>query len=336
MNKFLLSSLIALTICYPGSVSAMNHDDDDLILSKQRFLISGVPYNGIDTDKGVMTLCFKKMEKLEFNWENAFDLRTLFSLDHASLVFEYFSPQRPKEIALNMVHFGKEDDCCGFGGVETVKIDSNIDTLKKLYRSVNTSLTRDEYVPATYTRYASWIISNDELLKGMRQAEKDAPHSYPLRLISKNPSLKDLEKIEPGELGIYSKNGQLYCKTLNQDAKQIPQSKNPKEGLHPDAFKRILKAPQKIEEEDKKALLYYAVNKKYISEFYSCHNCNTCVKDFGKRTTCITYVGKIMQIVGLKNLGSVSNWSTFEKLKLLVDKDIKPQPNCTNFPPYIF
>ena len=200
MNKFLLSSLIALTICYPGSVSAMNHDDDDLILSKQRFLISGVPYNGIDTDKGVMTLCFKKMEKLEFNWENAFDLRTLFSLDHASLVFEYFSPQRPKEIALNMVHFGKEDDCCGFGGVETVKIDSNIDTLKKVYRAVNTSLTRDEYVPATYTRFESWTLPNDKLVKGYQQAESDVDNlngSYNcVEYVSKIMKIVGLQNVE--------------------------------------------------------------------------------------------------------------------------------------------
>ncbi|MBP9777521.1 MAG: hypothetical protein KBD36_06770, partial [Alphaproteobacteria bacterium] len=87
---------------------------------------------------------------------------------------------------------------------------------------------------------------------------------YSLRLMSKDPSLEEMKKIEPGELGIFCKDGGLYCKTTEQEnILQIIKSDDPKVGLHPDIFEKFLSVSQKIDSNDKKALLQYTLLKGY-------------------------------------------------------------------------
>jgi len=202
MNKFLLSSLMVLSLCYSNSASAMiEHDENDLELSKRSFLISDAPYNGIDRDKGVLTLCFKKTEKLPFNWDNIFKRQTYVSFDHAALVFEFLTPKNPHEITASMVHYSQEDECLCFKEKEKVNIESTVNTLKKAYRAVKTSLTQlDEYVPATYTRFESWTLPNDKLVKGYQQAESDVDNlngSYNcVEYVSKIMKIVGLQNVE--------------------------------------------------------------------------------------------------------------------------------------------
>ncbi len=163
MKSYLLLFFIIFTICCSNNVLAVHeYDENDLQLSKRTSLMSNHPYASLNQEpkKGVMTLCFKKQEG---------------TYDHTSLVFEMFLPATPNEISLRMIHYGQEDDCCGFGGKKKIMIDNSIDTLKKVYRAVEVSNINNSrsYVPATYTKYASWVISNDELIKGLGQAEQD-------------------------------------------------------------------------------------------------------------------------------------------------------------------
>jgi len=160
------------------------HDEGDYIESKQRSLITGAPYTTLDQDrKGVMTLCFEKGKS-----------------DHASLVFEYFSSKNPHEISLSMVHCWQEDDGSCFKGKKEIRIESRVDTLKKVYRAVKKSTTEsDKYVPATYTRYASWILPNDQLMRGVAQAEEDTTknESYsPIGYVSKIMKVAGLNSID--------------------------------------------------------------------------------------------------------------------------------------------
>lgn len=63
---------------------------------------------------------------------------------------------------------------------------------------------------------------------------------YRLRLMSQNPPLEDLNNIQPGEMGLFSTDKQLYCKTHDQGNKQIEADKNPKIGLFPGVYNRFL------------------------------------------------------------------------------------------------
>ena len=91
---------------------------------------------------------------------------------------------------------------------------------------------------------------------------------YSLRLMLENPSPENLEKIKPGELGIFAKGGELYCKAHGQKKEiRIAKSSNPKDGLSSDIVERILKAVkanQNIEQKDKEALFQYTLTTKAI------------------------------------------------------------------------
>lgn len=165
MLNLFLRFVIVFVIYHSGNVSATHEcDENDLQTSKRAALISGVPYEDLNRDrKGVMTLCFRKQEG---------------TYDHTSLVFEMFTPTTSPEISLKMIHYGQEDDCCGFGGKKRIMIDGHADTLKKVHRAIEVSnVTGDKkFVPAKYTRYASWIVLNEQLVKGLVQAEEDQKH----------------------------------------------------------------------------------------------------------------------------------------------------------------
>lgn len=173
MFNFLLRLLIVLTICCPEylfastSNGSLEPDEKDLELSKRSFLISGAPYEDIkNSNKGVMTLCSKEVKGAIF--------------DHTSLVFEMFLPKNPHETYLTMIHFGREDDCCGFGGTEKIMLDEHSKTLFKIRGGVEIDpLTyQKQKTPASYIKYASWIISNDDLIKAFTIAREDKNTGY--------------------------------------------------------------------------------------------------------------------------------------------------------------
>lgn len=167
MSAFLLRVFVFLTIFHSGNLFATYEiDENDLNLSKKNFLISGAPYGELQQNKkGTITLCFKQQEG---------------EYDHTSLVFEMFLPTTSDEISLKMIHYGREDDCCGFGGKEKIIIDGHTDTLKKSYKAVKVSNIsgNKEDMPASHKKYASWIVSNDNLLKGLIKAEEDQDKNY--------------------------------------------------------------------------------------------------------------------------------------------------------------
>lgn len=136
----------------------IEHDENDLELSKKSPIISGISYDKLIQNKdkmGVMTLCFTPKT-------GGFDP------EHVSLVFEMFPLHKLNEISLYMVHLKNEDMCWG-AGKEKIMIENHIDTLKMAYRAVSDK----KYLPAKHKKYASWILSNDKLIEGITQAEKD-------------------------------------------------------------------------------------------------------------------------------------------------------------------
>ncbi len=140
-------------------------DPEDLKLSKRNFIISDFSREEVNRNekdkKGVMTLCFKKVD---------------YNFDHAALVFEYFCPKSPNEITLMMVHYGRNDECCcGNSSKIGVWIEDETETLKKVYRAIvcPPSNPKDsKYESASYQRYACWILDNDALLEGLSEAQK--------------------------------------------------------------------------------------------------------------------------------------------------------------------
>jgi hypothetical protein len=160
MNNLLRNFFLILTL-YPSSgalAMIVNHDEDDLKLSKKTPIISGISYEELNKNdkKGVITLCFKKTQK-----ENEHG--------HASLVFEMLLPEKQNEISLSRIHYEESEGEC-LPGKGKVKIDSTENTLIRIYRGKSSNNT---HVPAEHERYASWIISNDKLMEGYKQAEKD-------------------------------------------------------------------------------------------------------------------------------------------------------------------
>lgn len=187
MFKFLLSLLIVITLSPTVLLMSFSYncdykyeaDETDLELSKRRFLISDAPSYADLKQKncGVMTLCIKE------NKGN--DSCELLTYAHAALVFEYFSPEAPEQISLCMVHSGRQEDCCGFGGKQITIIDNRADTLKKVYRVIKTAGAEKCFLPATYTRYASWIMPNDALLKGLSAAlKKNVDHGNCVKFVT--------------------------------------------------------------------------------------------------------------------------------------------------------
>jgi len=168
MSTFLLRVFVFLMMCHSGNLFATYEiDENDLNLSKKSFLISSAPYEELRQNRnGTLTLCFKQPEGGGY--------------DHTSLVFEMFLPTTSDQVSLRMVHYGREDDCCGFGGKEKIMIDNHMDSLKKSYRAMKISnVTADkEYVTASHKKYASWIVSNENLLKGLIKAQEDQEKNY--------------------------------------------------------------------------------------------------------------------------------------------------------------
>jgi hypothetical protein len=160
MYKFLLILSMVFILCYSSNVSSMiEHIENDLEISRKAPLISSVPYEKLvqneNNKMGVITLCFAKQKGSSF--------------DHASLVFEMFLPEKQNEISLLMIHYAMGD------GNMKVKVENHIETLKMAHRAVKTTITNNSktYLPATHKKYASWIISNDTLIKGFNQAKED-------------------------------------------------------------------------------------------------------------------------------------------------------------------
>lgn len=162
MTNFFLAIFFSAYFSHHGVLASVSPYDQDVQDSKSRFLVSGVSYQQMrESGKGALTLCFKEIKD---------------SYDHVSLVFEYFTPLS-QEVALLMVHYGRDDDCCG---KEKIMYDNRFTALSKVYRGIESSPSTgiQTYRPPIYERYASWFILNDSLLKGVAQAEKDKVVGY--------------------------------------------------------------------------------------------------------------------------------------------------------------
>ena len=157
-NLILRTFLLCYAINAQNVFATLNAYPEDIESSKRNFLISGASYEKLKSKKkGVMTLCFKPI-KGEY--------------DHTSLVFEYFA-NNSKSLSLTMVHYGRNDGCCGSGD-KHVLIDDRAKTLQTTYRAQKVYVSgQKRNSPATYTKYASWYIQNDKLLQALRQAEQD-------------------------------------------------------------------------------------------------------------------------------------------------------------------
>lgn len=91
---------------------------------------------------------------------------------------------------------------------------------------------------------------------------------YSFRIMLKNPSQEDLEGIKPGELGVFYKDdGFIYCKTHKKEEIQITSdNENLKNGLPINVIEGILsalKASQKIEQNNERALFQHTLLKGY-------------------------------------------------------------------------
>jgi hypothetical protein len=166
MSKFLQRVFIVLIIGNVSNASAMyEHDEEDLKASKKTpTIISSVKYEQLiqqnQAKKGIVTLCFAKQKKSVF--------------DHVSLVFEMFHPTKnPNDITLLMIHYAGINDMCEKN--LRPKIETHIDTLKLAHRAIKDSFTSSSkmYVSGPHKKYASWILPNDMLIKGLQQVEKD-------------------------------------------------------------------------------------------------------------------------------------------------------------------
>lgn len=171
MSKFFVRICVILSM-FSSNLFSFSYDCDheydadekDMALSKTSFLISGYPtYAELkQKNRGMLTLCIKENKTKDFC--------DFLVFDHPALVFEYFSPRASEEISLCMVHFGRQGDCSGVGGRQRIIIDNRRNTLKKVYRVLKIAGDEKRYIPGGYTRYASWIIANDLLLKGLSHA----------------------------------------------------------------------------------------------------------------------------------------------------------------------
>ncbi|OYZ36268.1 MAG: hypothetical protein B7Y25_07880 [Alphaproteobacteria bacterium 16-39-46] len=153
---FYAKNLLAMQESYP----------EDLEESRKRCLISGFERDKLEGNtKGVVTLCYKPVG--------------LFDFDHVALVFEMFLHESPDAISLRMVHYGINDVCCGFGGTERVWVEGEGTVLFKVHRRRVKRTTGEiiEEKDSAYVRHSSWIISNEDLLKGIEEAETDCTNA---------------------------------------------------------------------------------------------------------------------------------------------------------------
>jgi hypothetical protein len=134
----------------------------DLELAKRSFLISGAPYDVNNISNGVMTLCFTKVE-------------STFNYEHPALVFEIFHPNskavQPHEVSVYITDYSGNPNSSG-GSNLSVRVEEDRAPLSKVYRD-NSDRSNDllnRYGSATYQRYASWILPNQDLLKAYKKA----------------------------------------------------------------------------------------------------------------------------------------------------------------------
>ncbi|MBA3814407.1 MAG: hypothetical protein H0X26_07975 [Alphaproteobacteria bacterium] len=169
MLNFLIRIFIIFPFFYSGNLFAMfKADAEDIELSKRSFLISGMSYNENDRSKGAMTLCFKTIESrfggIDYQYE------------HAALVFEMFFPKIDNDVHVQMIHYVYDDG--SFWGRERNRpwIDHTDPTLRNVYRACATPhfLSGEKhYQSAKYTRYASWSLPTEDLIKGYNLAFDD-------------------------------------------------------------------------------------------------------------------------------------------------------------------
>lgn len=136
-------------------------DQDDLEQSKRIFLISGISESQFDTlkakNKGVLTLCFGRQAN---------------DRESSALVVERWVDEK---VRAHMIHYSKEEDCSGWGGMEKVILESHTNTIKNCLGGWYVSSLNEDKSRAlsVYKKYASWFLSDDHLLEGLKMVEKD-------------------------------------------------------------------------------------------------------------------------------------------------------------------
>lgn len=65
--------------------------------------------------------------------------------------------------------------------------------------------------------------------------------NYKLKLMGVNPSTESLNRIKQGELGVFCKGEDLFCKIHNKKEKELFKTRGHRQGLPPEVFERILK-----------------------------------------------------------------------------------------------
>ncbi|MBA3814406.1 MAG: hypothetical protein H0X26_07970 [Alphaproteobacteria bacterium] len=165
MRNLLIKTIVILTIFHSGELFAgLEPYEEDVILAKRSFLISGIPFNERDKGNGAMTLCFKTLK----------DSSGFVTYEHAALLFEMFFTMTPNDVSVQMIHYGGEDGCCGGKNMHPW-VDKDKITLPKVYRGLVKSKQTGEKVhrSATYVKYASWVLPNEALIKGYNFAYND-------------------------------------------------------------------------------------------------------------------------------------------------------------------
>lgn len=153
-RKFFVFTVFSL--CFSQAFAVLEHHDDDLRDSRSSFLISGENYAELSQKFcGALTLCFAG--------------------EKAAFVFEVFSPQKPLEVLLRMVTTESADRCFGWSQKHLATIHNADITLKNVYRAYDISSTglEKKYQVPLYTRYATWILSNDILIQALNAVEAE-------------------------------------------------------------------------------------------------------------------------------------------------------------------
>lgn len=146
------------------SYKYQDKDIEALELSNKSLLISEVPYSEKAKGNGALTLCFKKVKE-----------GTIFEYEHAALVFEMVFEPDPHNIYTTMIHYGGETCCWCFGKDMKPLIEDELSTLNKVYRGMTYDRTTGEkkFEEAEYKRHFSWILPNENLIKGYNLAVSD-------------------------------------------------------------------------------------------------------------------------------------------------------------------
>ncbi|OYZ36269.1 MAG: hypothetical protein B7Y25_07885 [Alphaproteobacteria bacterium 16-39-46] len=169
IKRFILITGISLSIFF-------GHLDG---LYGMRCLISGFERDKLEGNrKGVVTLCYRKGPGSIF--------------DHVALVFEMFLHESPDAISLRMVHYVRDEDWYELGETEKVMVNTERNVLFKVHRVkiYKSSGIIEERAP-NYVRHSSWIISNEDLLEGLKKADTDSEDT-----ISDQEAVRAREKIK--------------------------------------------------------------------------------------------------------------------------------------------